>query len=172
MPLLGTFLLVTAPILSFFTDPIVVITDPVKEQPVLTLEEAINRSNDIIGVDSIFLSGMNISNPSFQYLISDHLVIINDLKTQSDLMSDQIQFSIGPSGYLELVDFDLRELQAKIVNDGVMSLKNCLFKEGKNLTRLIQNNGGFSIVHGKFVGSPEGIIFRDAVFSKAARIIL
>ena len=137
-----------------------------------TFKRAIAESNEKVGTDSLYLSEFDTEYQPDEYLIYDHLVIVNDLKTQSDLLSKDIQFSIGVSGYLELVDFDLKNLESPIINYGSVSLNNCLFEEGRNLTRLITNRGEFSISNGKFEGSSEGGITRDVVFAHSARIIL
>jgi len=138
----------------------------------ISLKSAIDITNDKVGTDSIYLSAFKSEYEPDQYLISDHLVLVNDLKAETDLLSKEIHFSVTPSGHLELVDFNLKNLKAQIDNNGAISLHDCLFQEGKDLTRLISNQGEFSITNGLFKGSPEGDIIRDAVFSHGAKLIL
>ena len=138
----------------------------------ISLKSAIEIANEKVGTDSIYLSAFSSEYQPDEYLISDHLVLVNDLPTETDLFSKDIAFSVEPSGHLELVDFNLKGLEAQIVNKGAISLNNCLFQEGKDLTRLISNQGAFSITNGVFEGSSEGEIIRDAVFSHGARLIL
>lgn len=173
MKLSGILLLACASIvsLSFFTTAHHPSTNLEIILPI-SLKNAIDITNDKIGTDSIYLSAINSEYQPDQYLISDHLILVNDLKTESDLLSKEIQFSVARSGHLELVGFNLKNLEAQIVNKGAISLNNCLFQEGKDLTLQISNQGAFSITNGLFKGSPEGDIIRDAVFSHGAKLIL
>ena len=173
MKLSGILLLAVASILSlsFFTTEHHSFTNHEINLPV-SLKSAIELANEKAGTDSIYLSAFNNEYHPDQYLISDHRVLVNDLLTETDLLSKDIEFSVAPSGHLELVDFNLKGLEAQIVNNGAISLNNCLFQEGKDLTRLISNQGEFSISNGVFHGSSEGEIIRDAVFSHGARLIL
>ena len=173
MKLSGILLLALA---STITLSFVSMEENPSENPIVelrkTFKNAITESNENVGTDSLYLSEFDTEYQPDEYLIYDHLVIVNDLKTQSDLLSKDIKFSIGAAGYLELIDFDLKELESPIINYGSVSLNNCLFEEGKNLTKLITNRGEFSITNGKFEGSSEGDITRDAVFAHSAKIIL
>lgn len=151
---------------SFYENP------PIKSVDRPTFKDAVDATNNNIGPDSIYLSSINLEYQPDQFMISDHLVLVNDLHLHTDLLSGAIQFSVSGSGHLELVDFNLKDLKSRIINNGSISLKNCLFEEGKNLAKMINNKGAFTIINGKFEGSSEGVIYRDAVFSHAARIIL
>jgi len=61
----------------------------------ITLKNAIEMANENVGTDSIYLSAFKSEYQPDQYLISDHLVLVNDLLTETDLLSKEIQFSVA-----------------------------------------------------------------------------
>ena len=138
-----------------------------------TFAEAIHQSNIISGKDSLYLSDFNLREiESRQYNISDQLVLINDLGDQENLLRKETLFKVAITGSLQLVGFDIAKSKSKIVNLGKVSLENCTFQEGKDLTQNIRNKGLFVIKNGIFEGSSDGIIIRDAHFKVGAAVIL
>jgi len=170
MKLSSSLMLVIAGILSLsFTN---VDSKGFKSSPKHSLKFAIDVANESVGSDSIFVSSLNDEYLPDEFLISSHMVLVNDLSTTVDLLSENITFTIATYGSLELVDFDLRGMKAKIVNTGSMKLIDCTFQEGEYLGNYITNQGDFSLKNGLFLGSKEGTIVRDAEFSHSARLIL
>ena len=140
-----------------------------------TLAEAIHESNMLNGKDSLYLSDFqlgSIENGPKQYDITDQLVLINDLGDTAELLKDKLVFKIAITGALQLIGFDMAELNSKLINLGKISLEDCTFKEGKDLTQYIMNKGLFEIKNGIFKGSEEGIIIRDAYFKVGAKVII
>ena len=139
-----------------------------------TLSEAIIESNNLSGKDSLYLRDFNVEDlgKSFQYDITDQLVLINDLGSKADLLHKDAVFKIAITGSLQLIGFDLGIAESMVINLGKVSLENCTFTEGKDLTRMIKNKGLFIIKNGVFKGSKEGAIIRDAYFKVGAPVIL
>jgi len=140
-----------------------------------SLSEAIEESNYLSGKDSLYLSDFDINTIAEgprQYSITDQLVLINDLGMEGNLLKDNVLFKVALTGALELVGFDLTEIDSRIINLGKVSLEDCTFAEGKDLTAYINNKGLFEIKNGVFLGSKEGTIIRNAYFKVGANVIL
>lgn len=137
--------------------------------------EAIEISNTLSGKDSLYLSDFNwnlSAEAPKQYDITDQLVLINDLGENADLLRKEVIFKVAITGSLQLIDFDMTEFNSKFVNLGKISLDNCRFTEGKDLTNQIRNKGLFTIRNGVFHGHKDGLIIRDADFKVGAAVIL
>ena len=140
-----------------------------------SLAEAIQESNLLSGKDSLYLSDFQlntITDGPRQYDITDQLVLINDLGDDALLLKEKAVFKVAITGALQLIGFDLSNMDARLINLGKVSLDNCTFAEGMNLTAHINNKGLFEIRNGTFKGSKEGIIMRDAYFKVGAKVIL
>ena len=140
-----------------------------------TLEEAIAESNLLNGKDSLYLSDFDINTIAEgprQYSITDQLVLINDLGVNGNILSDNVLFKVALTGALQLVGFDLSNIDSRIINLGKVTLEDCSFVEGKDLTAHFNNKGLFEIKNGVFTGSTEGTIIRNAYFKVGARVIL
>lgn len=140
-----------------------------------SLSEAIEVSNLLSGKDSLYLSDFDVNTIAegpMQYSITDQLVLINDLGEKGNLLNDNVMFKVALTGALQLVGFDLSDINSKIINLGKVTLDDCSFTEGKDLTAFINNKGLFEINNGVFHGSKEGKIIRTAYFKVGARVIL
>jgi len=140
-----------------------------------SLAEAIEQSNLISGKDSLYLSDFNIEtleDGEKQYNITDQLVLINDLGPNAKLLQQKVIFKVAITGALQLIGFDISKMNSRLINLGKISLDDCVFMEGKDLTQYINNKGLFEINNGRFQGSKEGMIIRDAYFKVGARVIL
>ena len=140
-----------------------------------SLAEAIQESNLLSGKDSLYLSDFqlnSISEGPMQYDITDQLVLINDLGNDALLLKEKAVFKVAITGALQLIGFDLSNMDARLINLGKVSLDSCTFAEGMNLTAYINNKGLFEIKNGTFKGSKEGTIMRDAYFKVGAKVIL
>ena len=139
-----------------------------------SLAEAIQESNTLSGKDSLYLSDFisSMNNKGEQYNITDQLVLINDLGVNTDLLMNGAILKVAITGTLDLVGFDLTNINSRVINLGKITLENCVFKEGKDLTLYFNNKGLFEIKNGKFGSETEGVIIRDAYFKVGARVIL
>ena len=139
-----------------------------------SLAEAIQESNTLSGKDSLYLSDFtsSMNNKGEQYNITDQLVLINDLGVNTDLLMNGAILKVAITGTLDLVGFDLTNINSRVINLGKTTLENCIFKEGKDLTLYFNNKGLFEIKNGKFGSETEGVIIRDAYFKVGARVIL
>lgn len=139
-----------------------------------SLAEAIELSNTLSGKDSLYLSDFttSISKEGEQYNITDQLVLINDLGPNAELLRNKAILKVALTGTLDLIGFDLTSIDSRIINLGKISLVNCVFTEGKDLTKYFHNKGLFEIRNGKFGSKTEGVIIRDAYFKVGARVIL
>ncbi len=140
-----------------------------------TLAEAIEESNILNGKDSLYLSDFELptfENGAKRYDITDQLVIINDLGDAALFLKEKAVFKVAITGALQLIGFDFSNLDSRLINLGKISLEDCTFTEGKDLTLYINNKGLFEIKNGVFKGSTEGTIIRDAYFKVGARVIL
>jgi len=139
-----------------------------------SLAEAIEESNLLSGKDSLYLSDFvsSIDNKGEQYNITDQLVLINDLGENTGLLTNGAILKVALTGTLELVGFDLTNIDSRIINLGKISLKDCVFVEGKDLTKYFNNKGLFEIENGKFGSKTEGVIIRNAYFKVGAKVIL
>jgi len=110
-----------------------------------SLAEAIEESNILSGKDSLYLSDFDITafpDGVKQYSITDQLVLINDLGENGNLLNDNVMFKIALTGALQLIGFDLSEIDSRIINLG------------------------------KVLGSSEGTIIRTAHFKVGAQVII
>jgi|GEM_PF-3207834 len=163
--------LITAVTLLIFVN----LTAEAKVIKASSLANAIEESNMLSGKDSLYLSDFDINTLEEgmkQYSITDQLVLINDLGENGNILNNNVMFKVALTGALELVGFDLSNIDARIINLGKVTLEDCNFKEGKDLTAFINNKGLFEIKNGIFQDSKEGTIIRTAHFRVGAHVIL
>ena len=139
-----------------------------------SLAEAIEESNILSGKDSLYLSDFTSSmdNKGEQYNITDQLVLINDLGANTELLMNGAILKVAITGTLDLVGFDFSNIDSRVINLGKITLMDCVFVEGKDLTQYFNNKGLFEIKNGKFGSKTEGVIIRDAYFKVGAKVIL
>lgn len=140
-----------------------------------TLADAIAESNLLNGKDSLYLSDFDINSIAEgpkQYSVTDQLVLINDLGAEGNILKDNVLFKVALTGTLDLKGFDFSNINSRVINLGKVTLEDCTFVEGKDLTAHFNNKGLFEIKNGEFRGSEEGLIIRTAYFKVGAKVIL